>query len=216
MKAILEMAEAAAPVVLWIDEIEKAFAGVSGEGHDSGVGKRVFGQFLTWMQEKSGFVYVVATANDVANLPPELLRAGRFDEIFRVDLPTKSEREKILAIHLTKHGTNTGVNAIAAMCQTVAAHTDRFSGAELEGIVTQAKNMARLRRQRGLIQSDDLLTLAQTTTPLAKKKAADLERMRESWKDFKAASSAEDAPVVSMGRGGAMPTVRVQRRVTKQ
>ena len=101
MRTALRTAEAVAPCVLWIDEIEKGFAaGASGTG-DSGTSARVFGTFLTWMQEKTAPVFVMATANNISLLPPEFLRKGRFDEIFFVDLPTASERKVIFRIHLT-------------------------------------------------------------------------------------------------------------------
>ena len=103
IRKTIQFAEAVAPCILWIDEIEKGFAGVRGTG-DSGTSARVFSTFLTWMQEKSSPVFVIATANDVSLLPPELLRKGRFDELFFVDLPFPGEREEILDIHLRKRG----------------------------------------------------------------------------------------------------------------
>jgi SpoVK/Ycf46/Vps4 family AAA+-type ATPase len=93
MRAALRTAEANAPCVLWVDEIEKGFS--TSESHDGGTANRVFGTFLTWMQEKTGAVFVIATANDIERLPPELLRKGRFDEIFFVDLPSRAERSSI-------------------------------------------------------------------------------------------------------------------------
>ena len=89
--------------MLWIDEIEKGFAGAPGASGDTGTGQRVFGTFLTWLQEKTRPVFVIATANHIDHLPPEFLRKGRFDEIFFVDLPTTAEREQIWSLHLSKH-----------------------------------------------------------------------------------------------------------------
>src|SRR5256885_12577933 len=98
-------AESVSPAVLWVDEIDKAFAGAQGSGvSDGGTTARVFGTFLTWLSEKTAPVFVVATANDISQLPPELLRKGRFDEIFFVDLPTADERREIFNIHLGKRG----------------------------------------------------------------------------------------------------------------
>lgn len=112
MRDAIRVAESLAPNILWLDEIEKAFAGMGG-GHnaDSGTSTRVFGTFLTWMQEKTSPVFIIATANNIKNLPPELLRKGRFDEIFFIDLPRDDEREVILRIHLSK-GSVTQKNSI--------------------------------------------------------------------------------------------------------
>src|SRR5262249_27180669 len=100
MRTAIRIAEATAPCVLWVDEIEKGFT--AGSAGDSGTSSRVFGTFLTWMQEKTKPVFVIATANDIEHLPPELLRKGRFDEIFFVDLPTLAERTSIWRVHLAK------------------------------------------------------------------------------------------------------------------
>src|SRR4029077_4108394 len=105
MVRAIAVAESVAPAILWVDEIDKAFAGSQGSGvTDSGTTARVFGTFLTWLSEKTAPVFVVATANDISHLPPELLRKGRVDEIFFVDLPGKEEREEIFRIPLTKRG----------------------------------------------------------------------------------------------------------------
>jgi len=125
-------AEAMAPTVLWIDEIEKAF---SGSGSDEGgTTRRVFGAFLQWMQDKQGTVFLVATANDVEQLPPELLRKGRFDEIFFVDLPSEEVRRDILAVHLRRRGRDPSGFDLAGL----AAQAEGFSGAELEQAVISA------------------------------------------------------------------------------
>src|SRR5690606_28091021 len=101
-KRAFDTADRMAPVVLWIDELEKAFA--AGGSDDGGVAMRVLGNFLSWMQDRKGDVFIVATANDVSRLPPEFLRKGRFDEIFFVDLPDPEAREAILRIHLARRG----------------------------------------------------------------------------------------------------------------
>ena len=131
----LRVAEALAPCVLWIDEMEKAFA--TG-GLDGGTGNRVFATILTWMQEKAKPCFVVATANDIGRLPPELLRKGRFDEIFFLDLPTLEERMEILAVHLRKRGRAVGAFDVARL----AARAEGFVGAEIEQAIVEAMYVA--------------------------------------------------------------------------
>lgn len=133
LRSSLAQAEAMAPVVLWIDEIEKGFASSSSRASDGGLSQRMFGTLLTWMQEHRAPVFLVATANDIEALPPELLRKGRFDEIFFVDLPSKSAREAILAIHLSKRKRSPerfDIFRLAEVC-------DGYSGAEIEqGVIS--------------------------------------------------------------------------------
>ena len=128
LRVAIELAERLAPLVLWVDEIEKAFATSDGDGGSS---RRLLGTFLTWLQEKHQSVFVIATANDVARLPPELLRKGRFDEIFFVDLPELEARTQILNVHLKKRGREPSQYDVA----TLAALSEGFSGAELEQAV---------------------------------------------------------------------------------
>jgi len=132
LRRAIRVAESVAPVVLWVDEIEKGLSGASGSGQaDSGVSARVFGALLTWLQEKTAPVFVVATANRIADLPPELLRKGRFDEIFFIDLPAAPERREIFDIHVRKRGRDpTGFDLPA-----LAEASDGFSGAEIEQAV---------------------------------------------------------------------------------
>ena len=131
MRKALKLAEAISPCVLWIDEIEKAFSGVGGDGGGSDVTTRLFGQFLTWMQEKENTVFIVATANDISRMPPEFLRKGRFDELFFVDLPNGEERRKIIDIHLKKRNKwNKDIDSIALIKKTKG-----FNGADLEAVV---------------------------------------------------------------------------------
>lgn len=134
MRKALKLAEAISPCVLWIDELEKAFAGVGGGG-GSDVTTRLFGQFLTWMQEKESAVFIVATANDVSNRPPEFLRKGRFDELFFVDLPNDEERRKILEIHLKKRKKWKRYDQLP---DRLISMTDGYNGADLEAIVKDA------------------------------------------------------------------------------
>ena len=135
MRRALGLAETVSPCVLWVDELEKAFTGIGG-GTSAGseITSRLFGYFLTWMQEKTKPVFVLTTANDVSALPPELLRKGRFDEIFYVDFPDEDERAAILKVHLKKrkkYGPRIDVKQLARQ-------TDGFSGADLEGVVKDA------------------------------------------------------------------------------
>src|SRR5947209_2111523 len=135
IRKAIKTAEAIAPSVLWIDELEKGFSGTgSSNMSDGGTTSRVFGTFVTWMQEKTSPVFVIATANDVRALPPELLRKGRFDEIFFVDLPTVEERKAILEIHLKKKGRTAGG---LRMDKLVAAMPE-YSGSEIEQVVVSA------------------------------------------------------------------------------
>src|SRR5262245_9336097 len=117
----ISIAESVAPAILWVDEIDKAFAGAQHSGGtDGGTAARVFGTFLTWLSEKSAPVFVVATANDISQLPPELLRKGRFDEIFFVDLPSAEERAAVLRIHLGKRGRDTAAFDVQALVEASA------------------------------------------------------------------------------------------------
>ncbi len=128
MRKAIKTAEAIAPCILWLDELEKGFGGVTGGSTDSGTSQRVFATFLTWLQEKTSPVFVLATANNVAALPPELLRKGRFDEIFFVDLPTPEERGKIFGIHLKKKKRDPAMFDI----EQVIDASQGFSGSEIE------------------------------------------------------------------------------------
>ena len=139
MRRALHVADTVSPCVLWVDEIEKAFAGIGG-GNSGGseVTSRLFGHFLTWMQEKTKPVFVVATANDISVLPPELLRKGRFDETFYVDFPGERERRAILGVHLRSRKMNDSGIDLARL----ASETDGFSGADLEGVVKDSLEQA--------------------------------------------------------------------------
>ncbi len=134
LRDALRQAEVMAPIILWIDEIEKAFASAASRSSDGGLSQRMFGSLLTWMQEHTAPVFLVATANDIEALPPELLRKGRFDEIFFVDLPKKTTRRKIFAIHLRKRKRNPEKFDLPALAEA----SDGFSGAEIEQAVISA------------------------------------------------------------------------------
>lgn len=132
MRKAITLAEAISPRVLWIDELEKAFAGMGSGSEGNEVTTRLFGTFLTWMQEKTSPVFVIATANDITKLPPELLRKGRFDEIFYVGLPKPAERKKIFEIHIGKRRKN---DLSSIDIQKLVEKTDGYSGADIEGVV---------------------------------------------------------------------------------
>lgn len=171
MRRALQAAETMSPAILWIDEIEKAFAMDS--ANDGGVTRRLFGSFLTWLQERDKPVFVFATANDLSHTPPELLRKGRFDEIFFVDLPGNSEREHILRFHLESRGHKWPAGSLTP----VTSKTGGFSGAELEQLVLQS--LMRCLQRKTPLTVEDLLQEATRTKPLSVSRAADIERLRE-------------------------------------
>lgn len=131
LRKAIHIAEAAAPCVLWIDEIEKGFSGVGG---DNDIMTRMFGYFLSWMQDKTSSVYVIATANNADNLPPELKRKGRFDEIFCVNLPNEAERKAIFEVHLKKRCQLENISNLAG----IVRETQGFNGADIEAVVNEA------------------------------------------------------------------------------
>ena len=151
LREALAAAEAQAPCILWIDEIEKAFAGV-GKDCDNGVATRLFGSFLVWMNERASSVYTMATANDIQGLPPELLRRGRFDELFFVDLPMASEAEGIFRVQLARRGCELRDSEIAELAN--AAYRRGFSGVDIEGAVRSGIEMAFERRIEALRRND--------------------------------------------------------------
>lgn len=158
----LRLAESVAPCVLWLDELDKGLSGIaSSHLSDAGTSARVFGSFLTWMQEKSAPVFVVATANDIASLPPEALRKGRFDEIFFIDLPRQEEREEIFAIHLHKRGRDPRAFDLPML----ARYSEAFSGAEIEQAIIAALYDAFDAGRE--LETADILHSLQSTVPLA-------------------------------------------------
>ncbi len=169
----IAVAESMSPAVLWIDEIEKGMAPGGGQDSDGGLSRRLFGSFLTWMQEKRAEVFVVATANDLSALPPELLRKGRFDEIFFVDLPEADERKSILAIHLRLRRQDPATFDLARL----AAASPGFSGAELEQAVISAL-LQSLQDGRSL-DTELVERELSATVPLSVSRAEDVERLRD-------------------------------------
>jgi SpoVK/Ycf46/Vps4 family AAA+-type ATPase len=189
----LEAAEAIAPVALWVDEIEKGFAGSApGQGGDARAA-RLLGAFSTWLQERRRAVFVVATANDVTRLPPELLRRGRFDELFFVDLPDAGARRAILALHLAKRGRDPTRFDLA----TVAERCADYSGAELEQVVIGALHRAyALGRE---LETQDLWRIAQELVPLYRTYEEQIKTLRE-WARGRVRTAGREAAVVDLFR----------------
>lgn len=178
MRRALDVAEAVAPCILWIDEIEKGMAGAGSSGDlDSGVTARTFGILLTWMQEKTSPVFVVATSNRVQNLPAESIRKGRFDEIFFVDLPSEEVRAEILRKKVQALGGQSNTNADDIDYGVIANNTELFSGAELEQLVKDALFKAFKDGKRPL-STEDLLNVALDTYPLAITMREDISALR--------------------------------------
>ena len=168
LRKALRIAEAAAPCVLWIDEIEKAFSGVGG---NNDIMTRMFGYFLSWMQEKKSAVYVFATANNADKLPPELKRKGRFDEIFCVNLPNEKEREEIFKVHLMKK--RQPIEKIN--CNRLAEATEGFNGADIESVVNEAMETCFLEKRE--LTTDIMLTIAKDTKSISKSCRSQIEDM---------------------------------------
>jgi len=176
IRRAIKTAESLAPCILWIDEIEKEFGGVSGEG-DSGTSARVFASFLTWMQEKKSPVFVLATANNINRLPPEFLRKGRFDEIFFVDLPFEDERKEIFRIHLSKRKRNPDNFDLNLLVK----ESDGYSGAEIEeAIISALYGVFRLNRE---LTTEDILQALKETRPLSEVMKEQINDMRRWAKD---------------------------------
>jgi ATP-dependent 26S proteasome regulatory subunit len=173
LRQAIAIAESMAPAVLWVDEIEKAFAGVESGSASTAGATRVFGNFVTWLQEKSAPVFVIATANDVRHLPPELLRKGRFDEIFFVDLPNIHERELIFRIHVGKRGRD------ASHFDTwrFAEMSEKFSGAEIEQIVIDAMFTAFAHERE--METEDVVRAIRDTVPLARTMDERIKALKE-------------------------------------
>ena len=161
----IEIAEAMAPAILWIDEIEKGLSGVGSSGKtDSGVTSRMFGTILTWLQEKETPVYVIATANNISSLPPEFLRKGRFDEIFFVDLPSIEEREEIFKIQLKKYGRNSEEFCITELAKI----SEEYTGAEIEESIVSAMYNAWNDGKRELTTDDIKTVMIEEIKPMSK------------------------------------------------
>jgi ATP-dependent 26S proteasome regulatory subunit len=180
VRRAIAVAESVAPAILWVDEIDKAFAGSQGSGAtDGGTTARVFGTFLTWLSEKSAPVFVVATANDISQLPPELMRKGRLDEIFFVDLPSVEERRDIFRIHLARRGRDPERFDV----ESLTACSENFSGAEIEQAVISALYDAFYAKVE--LNSELVLEALRQTVPLAKTMDEQINRLRN-WAEGRA------------------------------
>lgn len=197
MRQAIHIAEAVSPSILWIDEIEKGLGSTNGLG-DGGTGARIFGTFLTWMQEKTAPVFVVATANNISALPPELLRKGRFDEIFFVDLPTTKERKDIFSVHLKKRlnddeiSKNLLVNGEIPdrLLEELSEMTEGFVGAEIEQIVISALYEAFFENRE--LKQEDLKNVISNMVPLSVTQKEQIRSLRE-WANVRAvAATAKD------------------------
>lgn len=196
IRRALKVAEAVSPCVVWLDEVEKALAGATQGAADGGVSGDALGTILSWMQERTGSVFVVATANDVRALPPELLRKGRFDEVFFIDLPTAEERRAILTAALRSHNRTPDAIDLAA----VASVTDSFTGAEIAALVPDALFAAFADNERAICTAD-LVTAAKSTAPLARTAADKIEGLRQWAKGRARPATLTDAPAVKTSTG---------------
>lgn len=189
MRRAIATAEAVAPSILWVDEIEKGLSGVS-SGNDSGVSSRIFGQFLTWMQEKEAPVFVIATANNINCLPPEFLRKGRFDEIFFVDIPTFNERKEIFKLHIEKRLKDKEVAQQVVqndeLYSKLAALTENFIGAEIEQVVVSALYEAFFENRA--LKYNDFVNTVKNTVPLCTTQKEEILRLRE-WANIRAVAA---------------------------
>ena len=195
MRKAIATVEAVAPSILWVDEIEKGLNGI-GSSNDSGVSSRIFGTFLTWMQEKTAPVFVIATANDISKLPPELLRKGRFDEIFFVDLPTLNERKEIFKVHLRKRLKDAEVCGNIKpdddkFINLLAKKTEGFIGSEIEQVVISALCDAFFENRA--LEPNDFEKAIINTVPLSTTQKEQILAIRE-WANVRAvcASSKEN------------------------
>jgi len=180
VRRAIHTAESIAPCILWLDEMEKGFSGLGSSGMtDGGTTARVFGTFLTWLQEKKTAVFVVATSNNVSQLPPELLRKGRFDEIFYVDLPSKEERKEITKIHLEKRKRASEKFDL----DKVALQTHGFSGSEIEEVIVSGLYDAFNRDEE--LDQEHLEQVIQTMIPLSQTMEEQIKGIRD-WAKLRA------------------------------
>ncbi|MCL2744610.1 MAG: AAA family ATPase [Planctomycetaceae bacterium] len=197
MRTAIQTAEAIAPSLLWVDEIEKGFSGIGSTG-DSGTATRMFGTFLTWMQEKEKPVFVIATANNIQGLPKELLRKGRFDEIFFVDLPILEERYEIFLVHLKRRIKTKKVQGdtkfTKGFVMDLAKRTEGFIGAEIEHIVVSA--LFEAFSEERPIQQSDFIKAINTTVPLSQTQAEQILALRH-WAETRAVTATLRKPLDS-------------------
>ncbi len=188
-RQMIQLAEALAPCVLWIDEIDKAFSGMDSRG-DAGTSNRVFGTFITWLAEKTTPVFVVATANNIQSLPPEMLRKGRFDEIFFVGLPTQDERKAIFSVHLERLRPHT---LKTYDMERLAYETPDFSGAEIEQTLVEAMHIGF--SQNRDFTTDDILEAASQIIPLARTAQEQIQFLQDWAASGKARLASKHSPL---------------------
>ncbi|MEM7725253.1 MAG: AAA family ATPase [Cyanobacteria bacterium P01_A01_bin.45] len=172
-RQMIQLAEALSPCILWIDEVDKAFSGLGSKG-DGGTTSRVFGTFITWLAEKNSPVFVVATANDIQSLPPEILRKGRFDEIFFIGLPSQEERSAIFEVHLSRLRPS---NLRNYDIKRLAYETPDFSGAEIEQTLIEAMHIGF--SQNRDFTTDDILEAASQVVPLARTASEQIQKLQQ-------------------------------------
>jgi AAA+ superfamily predicted ATPase len=177
LREALTQSEMMSPCILWIDEVEKAFAGAAAQSNDGGLSRRMFGALLTWMQERSAPVFLIATANDVSALPPELLRKGRFDEIFFVDLPGHAARAKIFDIHLSKRKRDVAKFDLGKL----VAVSEGYSGAEIEQAIVSAMYVAF--GQKREVTTEDIVETVESSPPLSVTRREQVAELRAWAKD---------------------------------
>lgn len=196
MRKAIKTAEAVAPSILWVDEIEKSLSGLNSNG-DSGTSSRIFGTFLTWMQEKTAPVFVIATANNINSLPTELLRKGRFDEIFFVDLPTQREREKIFKLHLSKRlkdkDVASKIEINSDLYKQLAQMTEGFVGAEIEQVVISALYEAFFNKRP--LEFSDLANTIKNVVPLSVTQKEQILAIRQ-WANIRAVAATKKDDMV--------------------
>ena len=181
LTAAIKTAEAVSPCVLWIDELEKAFAGVGGTGGGSDITTRLFGQFLTWLQEKESSVYVVATANNISSVPSEFFRKGRFDELFLVELPDDEERRRIFQIHLAKRGKLSPAIDVLKLLQA----TEGYSGADIESVVKEAVETAFCAPDgERTVTTERLVEVIKNTKSISDTLKDKIEKLRDEYKKY--------------------------------
>ena len=176
MRQMIQLSEAVSPCVLWIDEIDKAFSGIDNQG-DSGTTSRVLATFITWLSEKQSSVFVVATANNIYKLPPEILRKGRFDEIFFIGLPNEKEKELIFKVHLSR------LRPKSWTCYDISYLTKlakNFSGAEVEESIIEAMHIAFSENRE--FTTEDIANSVQQFIPLAELNSEKIDELQE-WAD---------------------------------
>jgi SpoVK/Ycf46/Vps4 family AAA+-type ATPase len=194
IRRALQVAERVAPAILWLDEVEKALGGSTGPQGDGGVASDALGTILTWLQEKAGAVFVVATANDVTALPPELLRKGRFEEVFFADLPNVQERAAIAAVAIRQAKRDPSAFDLDA----IAAATQDFTGAELSALVPDALFAAFSDGRE--VTTADMLAAARGTVPLARTASEKIDALR-AWSKGRARSASHTATVAPKNAG---------------